>query len=338
MTSHGVPHLRFRCAYVAKELTRHGFKSDADGLLPQVAKETAYALSIPMHEQRQPSYGCLVVRDLKPFRRVLLDNPEYGGRILTGKTDIRPLADGCTSFVLSTPSKKSLWIANTPCLDSSDAYSLRDFALFAQSEGHHATPNLPRGSPDLAVVRRATDGEIAVLHWAGMTVYRTGNWGFRHYPYHYRAEEAMGLRGAATKDLRKMIRWMLRLCVQVLSPARIGATFVLRPEGDPAALNARLSFKNAIGVPNELSVVPEHHSVIAHILTQRDGAVLVKRDGRIESLGVWLVPKTSTIQATKSERGSRHLTAQALSRDTQTLVITVSSDGPVSVFLRGSLI
>ena len=75
----------------------------------------------------------------------------------------------------------------------------------------------------------------------------------------------------------------------------------------------------------------------AHFLAQHDGATFISREGTMITTGVHLAPSKAAQQFVNSFRGTRHTSARRASFDlADTLIVTVSADGPVTVFSDGA--
>ena len=146
------------------------------------------------------------------------------------------------------------------------------------------------------------------------------------------------LRSAVPEAPVDLLRGLLDLAVHWLSPARIGATFLLdldpRPHDDHG-----LDTSAALPSP-ELSVAHRHHyPALFAVLSQTDLATLVSAHGDVGMLGVGLRSSVASESAVQLDRGMRHRSAARYTWDHHhTVAFVVSEDGPVTLFRRGSAI
>ncbi len=90
----------------------------------------------------------------------------------------------------------------------------------------------------------------------------------------------------------------------------------------------------------QLSIMDESHtSLIKHILCQMDGATYLSPDGKIVNIGSHLKVSERSRGLIGHVKGTRHTSAIRFSYDVEdTLVITISEDGPVTLFFQGTSI
>ena len=128
---------------------------------------------------------------------------------------------------------------------------------------------------------------------------------------------------------------LLDFAYYVLSPWGIGATLVWilsEREGEVEPVNLR---------PLSLNISPavEGPSLgfIAHLLAQHDGATIISNVGTFLATGVHLTPSPEAQRFVPPLTGMRHTSASRASYDlSDALIITVSADGPVTVFSDGA--
>ena len=85
--------------------------------------------------------------------------------------------------------------------------------------------------------------------------------------------------------------------------------------------------------PRRHLVVPDHGEV-----AKLDGAFVLRGDGFIQTAGVFLTAPTTEVSVPRG-LGARHLTAAAVTANTNATAVVVSStDGDVRVFSRGELV
>ena len=70
-------------------------------------------------------------------------------------------------------------------------------------------------------------------------------------------------------------------------------------------------------------------------LAAQDGAVIITADGEVSNFMVRFEPPSSIQVTPEANSGTRHNTAKKMSAVTNAIFITVSSDGPISIYARG---
>ncbi|MFA6236021.1 MAG: diadenylate cyclase [Bacteriovorax sp.] len=156
-----------------------------------------------------------------------------------------------------------------------------------------------------------------------------------------------------TKPLIKEAAWKISRCVSevnhtvlnrilefafhLLSPIpQVGATIVwwlkdIHEEG------AELQTTGTDISEFKFSILDEARSVtFCHFLSQMDGATFLDRSGMFTKTGIHLKNSNKSRGLIPELKGTRHTSAQRFSYDfADSLVITVSSDGPVTIFSDG---
>jgi DNA integrity scanning protein DisA with diadenylate cyclase activity len=131
-----------------------------------------------------------------------------------------------------------------------------------------------------------------------------------------------------------MLLEILKFAYYVLSAWHIGATFVW-------LLSDRDDFESGVDLRSlGLRVDPREKdpplAFSAHLLDQYDGATVISKGGQILKTQVQLMPSNNSKNYIKPLSGTRHTSAKRASFDRgDIVVITVSSDGPVTVFSDG---
>jgi len=137
---------------------------------------------------------------------------------------------------------------------------------------------------------------------------------------------------------RTVLNRILEFSFHRLSPtSRVGGTFVwCLYESEQSILKA-LPEGDDLTMFN-LSIMDEAHSeTICHLLSQVDGATFLDPVGRLVRTGVQLKYSELSKKLVPELRGTRHTSAQRYSFDIESaLVITISEDGPVTVFSDGA--
>jgi len=290
----------------------------APGVLASVSSpeaflvELAYAQRPPIHERRVPSYGAFVEPTTALPAWAETVGFDVSRRNVAELTDaaVRRFADGIVSWAVR-------W---TDAVD--------DLVVFDRSVGSER---------DLSVLAKATGAAIVQRHPAGV-VRAVGAFGVLRYEgidwqLELPIERWLDIGGCAGGPLTsELLDRTLRFAVHDVSARRIGATFVVSPNG-------RLlpSAEVRYGPPPELSIErPADLAPLYHILGQLDGAAVFDETGTLRHLGVRLVPSSQAEADVDAYRGTRHTSALRYSYDdpAATLVV-ISEDGPVSVLRAG---
>ena len=137
----------------------------------------------------------------------------------------------------------------------------------------------------------------------------------------------------------------LRLAVHKLSPEKHGATLVILSQDDVSALERMIATGQLIV---DQAVRPTNNSItervnqrpLVHLMGQRDGATIISPGGDVLHVGAFFrsVERPITGKETTNKYGTRHLSAAAFSRELEGLAIVVSSDGPLTVYRRGTVV
>ncbi len=139
---------------------------------------------------------------------------------------------------------------------------------------------------------------------------------------------------------RSVLNRILEFAFHGLSPAfHTGATLVWYLDPPTPQDLSELSAQEDL-MPLELSVLDERDSAaVCHLLSQIDGATILDPAGKLICSGVQLRYSERSAELIPELRGTRHTSARRFSYDkSQALVITVSEDGPVTVFFNGASI
>ena len=90
--------------------------------------------------------------------------------------------------------------------------------------------------------------------------------------------------------------------------------------------------------PLNLSIMNESHSkMIFHLLSQMDGATFLSPKGNLIKTGIQLKYSSHSRELINEYRGTRHTSSLRFSYDwDDVIVITISEDGPVTVFSSGA--
>jgi hypothetical protein len=276
------------------------------GIRDVILNELLVTLEAPIHEGQIPPYGSIVVGRERQFEKMIPLRPD--------ELELaRKAADGSSGLLVFYPQK----LAGLLLLDPAAAPELQ-----------------------LAELTRHTDGIAFRRDRFGVVrVYGSGG-GLRHVGRRWDTSPALADAFAKVHRSAPMVEWsvladILRFAYFVLSPWYIGATLVwVLSSADPFT---------QMGVdlrPLRLSVAPTGAepsiAFAAHLLAQFDGATILAPDGRILRTGVQLSASEKAKEFIAPLPGTRHTSAQRASYDfANTIIVTVSADGPVTIFSDG---
>lgn len=122
-------------------------------------------------------------------------------------------------------------------------------------------------------------------------------------------------------------------CAFRMSEENLGAIFMI---GDADAILLR---SDPVATTGEITVAAAH---IADLTDQelinfarQDGATIIDVRGEFRGCMVMLRPQPNTPAEIELGRGTRHTTAAKMSAETHSLAITISQDGPITVYENG---
>lgn len=277
--------------------------------------ELDYALRPPVHEQRVPSYGAVILPEVDPSGW----GPSTGLRVTSRLVDdlvdddTRRFADGLSSWAV----RRSEAISELVVFDRA-AGSERDLVVLA-------------AATEATLVQRHPDGTVRVVGPFGVA--RWDGWGWHCEPP---VERWISTMCACVDDqARSVVSQLLEFAVHDLGARGIGALLV-HHAGDESSGDGheeRLPAPPPLRIDRPFDLAP-----LRHVLAQVDGAAVFDRFGTLRSLGVRLVPSASAEEEVDALRGTRHTAARRYSYDDPTAtVIVVSEDGPVSVLRHGEV-
>lgn len=288
--------------------------------VPEVLEELTYALRPPVHEGRVPTYGAIVGATADPEDWVEgtgLSVHYKMARSLTSAAT-RRFADGISSWVLRGQGPAEDDDTTELLVFDRPAASERDLVVIAETAG-------------AIVVQRHPSGVVRLVGPFGVARSTAGGW--QHQPPVERWLDAV--QGCQTGERQVVLKRLLRFAVHDLGSRRIGALLVYHlGTPDPARYELRLPDPPALNVQQPVNLAP-----LQHVLGQLDGATLFDEGGTLRALGARLVPSRAAEEAVAPIGGTRHTNARRYSHDEpQALVITVSEDGPVTVFRAGEIL
>jgi hypothetical protein len=271
-----------------------------------VLHELLVAVNAPVHEGHIPPYASILVHDAAPLSALVRLQPSYLGLA-------RKAADGRSTA-----------------------------AVFERNEFIGLLTLDASLDPDLALVRLAVGQD-------GVAIHRNEKGHVRLYSPHGALRNigrqwALGPSiNAAVETIRTvapgvdetvLVR-LLEFAYFILSPRHIGATIVW-------LLTERNAFAgagddvSALRLSTRDDAASRLLSFADHLLAQFDGATIVSKTGEVITTGVHLQASDSAQQCVKALAGTRHTSAKRGSFDhPDTLIVTVSADGPVTVFSDG---
>lgn len=305
-----------RLARLAAELEDEGvgFLLERDTQI--VLEELDYVLRPPVHERRIPSYGSIVGPDTPPeaWTRDTLLTAERRPTADYGDAEVRRFADGISSFAV----RAGGGVDELVVFDRS-AGSERDLVVLANASGG-------------LVVQRHPSGVVRVVGSAGVVRHDVTGW--QHEPpLRTLLESVPGCTresGAVT-----VLGRILDFAVHDLGARGIGSLLIVHPTGQLSVAHER-----RLPVPPELQIDRPHDlAPLRHAIAHTDGATVFDKTGTLRQMGIRVVPSPEAEMAVRPLRGTRHTSARRFSYDDpDAVVITVSDDGPVTVFRGGEII
>ncbi|WP_170320006.1 CHAT domain-containing protein [Polyangium spumosum] len=164
--------------------------------------------------------------------------------------------------------------------------------------------------------------------------YRQGNWSFSNFAELRRVLSDLAI--GTSIDERVLLDVMQK--AMVASDLSKGHIFVIRqkdgaePRLNPGYKNIAESDTHELKDKPVASVSPYEYLG----LVEGDGAVILSHDGRTLAIGAKLAPSPDT-QVLALSAGTRHLSAQKITKESATVAIVVSDDGPVTIFHEGEV-
>lgn len=293
------------------ELPGHGHPA-YESIVSLVLHELHLALRPPQFEGRAAPFGTMILTD---------DSSLVVGQDLVEVIDLeiplveaRRFAEGRSTFlVMNLDGKLQL-------------------ACFRRNVQYEADLVEVQAATGALIVQRTLGGTPRLFTDTGVIEWTGSRWRYRpsarvHLP---------ALATAVPESSREVLRGLLDLANHWLSPARIGATFLLdldpRPHDDHG-----LDRTAAFEVP-PLSVAKRHHyPAIFAALAQTDLATLISAEGWLTALGVGLHSSIESEAAVTMAHGMRHRSAGRYTWDHgHTVAFVVSEDGPVTLFRHGA--
>lgn len=274
-------------------------------------EELDHALRPHIHEGSLPNFGAFLT-DVQPELKgwSLITMPESDLELG------RKLADGIRSFTLLVGGKfVGVATSDTGGMDEASLVRL-----------------IQRDLRNGAIITADARGVVRIVYPAGVAIHQNRRW--REKPMVNtvvsRASDFL-----AHKSMTKFEE-ILFFAYHALSPRHIGATIVWclqTPTTDEAAAMIPAVDLTPLG----LNVANNaHRSMLRHLLCQTDGATIMAEDGSVTGTGAQLKSSEQSMKYIAASTGTRHTSARRFSFDcASTIVVTVSADGPVTVFSDG---
>lgn len=273
--------------------------------------ELEYAWRPPIHENRATLYGSFVL----PGERSLLkiDNLVELLDLDMPIEQARRFADGRSSFAI----RRSDGSTQLACFRRTVQYEA-DLVEIEQATG-------------AAIVQRTVMGVARAFTPTGVVEWNGHRW--RHRPS--ARVYLPSVRAAVPEAPVALLQGLLDLAVHWLSPARIGATFLLDLEPQSHDDHG-LDLSAALPSPSLCVQKRHHYPALFAVLGQTDLATLVAANGDVGRLGVGLRSSISSESAIHLDAGMRHRSAARYTWDHHhTVAFVVSEDGPVTLFRHG---
>ncbi|MFK8026063.1 MAG: diadenylate cyclase [Ilumatobacter sp.] len=300
-------HERLREELEDDGITLPGSPAEADLLLT----ELEYAWRPPIHENRSAVYGSFVI----PSDRSLVEGDNLVELLeLTMPIDqARRFSDGRSAFLVRRPDGSA------------------ELACFRRTVQYEADLVEIQRSTGATIVQRTVMGTTRLFTTTGVVEWNGRRWRLRPSARIYLPTA----RSAVPEAPVELLRGLLDIAVHWLSPAKIGATFLLDlepKEHDDHGIDTSA----ALPSPN-LSVLERHHyPALFAVLAQTDLATLVSAHGDVGRLGVGLRSSDESEHAIHIDAGMRHRSAARYTWDhDHTVAFVVSEDGPVTLFRHG---
>lgn len=297
---------------LAKELELNGIRFDLHKWLSSGSTlvELSTIIACEAHEGIIPSVGCLFVEvasELFGVEYVLVDSDQI--------SMARKFANGIDCFLLY---EKEIFFGlvyfKEPLLN--ELFFVRAFP--------------PSGG---LFVQRGPTGTIKFFQGNSIILLENRNW----FTKPLIKEAAWKISRCVSEVNHNVLNRILEFSFHLLSPIpQVGATLVWwlsdLPKDNPELQITGLDISDF-----KFSIMDESRSAtFCHFLSQIDGATFLDRNGQFMKTGIHLKNSNKSRALIPELKGTRHTSAQRFSYDfSNTLVITISSDGPVTIFSDG---
>lgn len=315
MLARRVPPSPARLERLAAELADDGVGFLLERHRDTVLEELDYVLRPPVHEGRVPSYGSIIgpSMQLEDWWEETLLRAERRPTQDYGDAQVRRFADGVSSFAVRLGGGvDELVVFDRP------AGSERDLVVLAAASGG-------------LVIQRHPSGLVRAVGRHGVVRHDLTGWW--HEPPLRR--QLADVPGCGIDEGTTTIGRLLDFAVHDLGARRVGSFLIMHPTGHLAVRH-----ETPLAVPPELSIlVPHDLAPLRHALGQTDGAAVFDEEGTLRLMGVRVIPSRAAQEEVQPIRGTRHTSARRFSYDEPSAIaITVSDDGPVTVFRGGEIV
>ena len=278
-----------------------------------IIREIALTLIPEVHEGKINSYGILFVEDVKD-----LENVDF---VPLPKDQIdltRKLADGQRWFVL---------------YEKNEFVGLADFRIPLSTEIEFIR-NFPIAAG--LAIQRNTAGVTKFFQGDSLTIQDNRRW----FTKPNVKTAAWKVSQCVANIDKAILNQILEFAFHLVSPTtRVGAILVwfLKPMPEEVAEDTS-DTTDLINL--NLSIVNDSHTaMICHLLAQVDGATFLGPKGNLIRTGVQLKYSDESLGLISEMRGTRHTSSVRFSYDMEeAIVVTISEDGPVTVFSSGASI
>jgi len=276
----------------------------------QLLAEADYALKPDLHEGRIISYGFIGVESLAKLENHAIVMPSD-----LSISQARSIADGKSLFVVIRG---------------------KDYSGIV----HLAEPL--SNERDIVAFQKRIGGVVCVTDNHGITKFFSSNGISLHELRGWKikpnvSQVARTITQHATMVNKRLLVAILEFCLHALGANKTGATlawFLKSPSQDMISLVARVQTDTQsleINLSDQQSL-----SALQSILERNDGAALISPDGKLLGVGAHLATSPASMDLIPAYAGTRHTSARRFSYDRpETIVFTVSSDGPVTIFSDG---
>ena len=183
------------------------------------------------------------------------------------------------------------------------------------------------------IIQKDSAGITKVMHETGITIHNDRQWWLKRSVISVLDQVRIHVPQVGVHLLRNI----LEFAFHHLSPRNIGATLVLYLTESGADLESMRSADTVNLRDLSLNISDSTvTSVIRDLLACNDGATIITPNGAIVGVGSHLRYSSRSADLVSQHKGTRHTSARRFSFDEpRAVVVTVSEDGPVTVFSDG---
>jgi DNA integrity scanning protein DisA with diadenylate cyclase activity len=272
-------------------------------------EELSYCIYPTLHENLIPTFGVIFVENIENLKSY---------KIISNKTldssTLRILSDGYKSYLLYE----------------------RDnlIGLIFLNEIYGSEYELLRLHQDLnaLILQRDNALKTKLFHNNNLYIHHNRNW--LKIQCIYPLITKIKLHVPQIQD--EILSALLEFAYYYLSPRNIGATIIYFIDDEKGSKIPKVEPLQDLA-PIMLSILSDEHKIlISNLLSQVDGATFFNQYGILGCTKIKLDSKDSTKEMIPEYKGTRHTSALRYSyEEAKSVVLTVSEDGPVSVFSDG---